>query len=107
MRTAVGSLPPAVYWRRRAVVLGAVLLGIIVLFVSCSGNDKGDQKGKGTGASQLPTPASGSGSGSGSGSPSTDPSFLDSAPGGPSLPDPNQLQSATPGDDLDPTPTLG
>ena len=47
MRATVGPLPSAVYWRRRAVVLGAVLLSIIVLFVSCSGNDKNDQRGKG------------------------------------------------------------
>ena len=58
MRTTVGPLPPAVYWRRRAVVLGAVLLGIIVLFVSCSGDDTNDQRGQGgSPSSQYPTPA--------------------------------------------------
>jgi hypothetical protein len=43
MRLTVGPLPPTVYWRRRAVVLGAVLLFMIVLFYSCNaptgGND--------------------------------------------------------------------
>ncbi|WFE37183.1 hypothetical protein [Micromonospora sp. WMMD998] len=39
MRLTVGSLPPAVYWRRRAVVLGAVLLFLIVLLYSCTGTD--------------------------------------------------------------------
>ncbi|MET0415920.1 MAG: adhesin [Actinoplanes sp.] len=82
MRATVGPLPSAVYWRRRAVVLGAVLLGIIVLFVSCSGDDKNDQRGQGAPASQNPTPAPDTQS------PGPEPSFLDSAPGGngPSLP---------------------
>ncbi len=39
MRTTVGPLPPAVYWRRRLVVLGAVLLGVIILAFACSGGD--------------------------------------------------------------------
>ena len=37
MRLTVGPLPPAVYWRRRAVVLGAGLLLLIVLLYSCNG----------------------------------------------------------------------
>ncbi|XVU25129.1 adhesin [Actinoplanes sp. CA-054009] len=90
MRSTVGPLPSAVYWRRRAVVLGAVLLGIIVLFVSCSGNDDKDNP-KGTSSSQLPTPAPAS-------SPTTEPSFLDGATGGgPSLPDPGDVESQQPG----------
>ena len=87
MRTTVGPLPPAVYWRRRAVVLGALLLGIIVLFVSCSGDDKkGGQRSQGT-ASQYPAP--------GPEGSSPEPSFIDGVPGGgaPSLPDPGDLQS--------------
>lgn len=39
MRLTVGPLPSAVYWRRRAVVLGAVLLFLIVLLYSCSGSE--------------------------------------------------------------------
>jgi hypothetical protein len=39
MRLTVGPLPPAVYWRRRAVVLGAGLLFLIVLLYSCTGSD--------------------------------------------------------------------
>jgi hypothetical protein len=89
MRATVGPLPSAVYWRRRAVVLGAVLLGIIVLFVSCSGNDKNDQRGKGGAPSSYPTPAPGD-----SGSPDPGESFLDgSANGGPSLPAPGDIQT--------------
>ncbi|MGX6603625.1 adhesin [Micromonosporaceae bacterium Da 78-11] len=93
MRATVGPLPSAVYWRRRAVVLGAVLLGIIVLFVSCSGgDDKSDQRGKGAGSSSLPTPAPAASSAD------TEPSFLDgNNGGGPSLPNPGDLNSQSPG----------
>ncbi|MFI5897959.1 adhesin [Actinoplanes sp. NPDC051513] len=78
-------------------MLGAVLLGIIVLFVSCSGGDKGDQRGKGAGQSQsqFPTPAPAKTSPS-----SSEPSFLDGVPGGnqPSLPALGDLESPTTGD---------
>ncbi|MGN9810497.1 hypothetical protein ACTMSW_14190 [Micromonospora sp. BQ11] len=40
MRLTVGPLSPAVYWRRRAVVLGAGLLFLIVLLNSCLGSDR-------------------------------------------------------------------
>jgi hypothetical protein len=40
MRLTVGPLPPAVYWRRRAVVLGAGLLFLIVLLYSCTGTER-------------------------------------------------------------------
>jgi hypothetical protein len=100
MRTTVGPLPSAVYWRRRAVVLGAVLLGIIVLFVSCSGGDKDDQRGKGgsSSQSQLPTPAPATSTPS-----SPEPSFLAGVPGGnqPSLPALGDLESPTAGGDDD------
>ncbi|GAB3856293.1 hypothetical protein GCM10029963_52370 [Micromonospora andamanensis] len=49
MRLTVGPLPPTVYWRRRAVVLGAVLLFLIVLLYSCNGPDGGND---GTGNGQ-------------------------------------------------------
>ena len=100
MRTTVGPLPPAVYWRRRAIVLGAVLLGIIVLFVSCFGGD--DDKGRGnTSSSQYPTPEPNKSSAD------PGPSFLDGAPGGgPALPAPSDLQSQQPGTDAATAPTL-
>ncbi|WP_127543777.1 adhesin [Actinoplanes sp. OR16] len=93
MRATVGPLSPGVYWRRRAVVLGAVLLGVIVLFMSCSGEDDSDPKTKNA-SSQYPTPAPETGS------PSPTPSFLDSAgPGaGPALPDPADLLTTDPVD---------
>jgi hypothetical protein len=79
-------------------VLGAVLLGVIVLFMSCSGEDEKDPKTKNA-ASQYPTPAPASGK------PSPDPSFLDDGPGvGQPLPDPADLQPQ-PDDDEDELPT--
>lgn len=48
MRLTVGPLPPAIYWRRRAVVLGALLLFLIVAVYSCSGPGQSD-------AAQQPT----------------------------------------------------
>ncbi|MEU6022437.1 hypothetical protein ACGFIK_18375 [Micromonospora sp. NPDC048871] len=60
MRLTVGPLPPAVYWRRRAVVLGAVLLFLIVLLYSCNGPRGGkDATGQGQpdpGVSGTPEP---------------------------------------------------
>ncbi|RKN38843.1 hypothetical protein [Micromonospora endolithica] len=52
MRLTVGPLPPAVYWRRRAVVLGAGLLFLIVLLYSCTGSDRKP----GTTGDAQPTP---------------------------------------------------
>ncbi|WP_406078074.1 hypothetical protein [Micromonospora sp. NBC_00858] len=44
MRLTVGPLPPAVYWRRRVVVLGAGLLFLIVLLYSCTGSGRSGGK---------------------------------------------------------------
>ncbi|MEV4755721.1 hypothetical protein AB0J86_11500 [Micromonospora sp. NPDC049559] len=41
MRLTVGPLPPAVYWRRRAVVLGAGLLFLLVVLYSCGDPNSG------------------------------------------------------------------
>jgi hypothetical protein len=82
MRTSVGPLPAAVYWRRRAVVLGAVVVGILVLFLSCGGNgDKADPKGTGA-TTPLPSTST---------TPEIEPSFEDALPGGPVLPDPSEV----------------
>jgi hypothetical protein len=91
MRSTVGPLPPAVYWRRRALVLGVLLLIVIALFVSCGGEDDGNQRGNGA-SSQAPTPVP-----AGS-TPDEEPSFSDAQPGGgPSLPAPEDLVSQPPG----------
>jgi hypothetical protein len=44
MRLTVGSLPPAVYWRRRAIVLTVVLSVIFVFVYACSGDPGKDNK---------------------------------------------------------------
>ncbi|MEV0728735.1 hypothetical protein [Polymorphospora sp. NPDC050346] len=54
MRLTVGPLPSAVYWRRRAIVLVAILLPVIVLLYSCSGGD--DPNTSTVGNDATPTP---------------------------------------------------
>ena len=73
-------------------MLGALLLGVIVLFVSCSGGDDNNSK-RGQGASsQAPTPAPAASM------PEEEPSFTDADPGsGPSLPDPGDLTAPATG----------
>jgi hypothetical protein len=58
MRLTVGPLPPAVYWRRRAVVLGALLLIVLVFYAACSGSGSGADRDKAASPSAKP-PASG------------------------------------------------
>ncbi|MGI5524321.1 hypothetical protein ACQEUX_25745 [Micromonospora sp. CA-259024] len=57
MRLTVGPLPPAVYWRRRAVVLGAGFLFLIVLLYSCTGSGRPDD-GRQAGSTTTSTPTS-------------------------------------------------
>lgn len=48
MRLTVGPLPPAVYWRRRAIVLGAALVVLFVVAQACmSGSPADDRAGDG------------------------------------------------------------
>ena len=72
------------------MVLGALLLGVIVLFVSCSGGD--DDSKRGTGASQAPIPPPSSSAST----PEDEPSFSDPGPGAgnPSLPNPGDLTAS-------------
>ncbi|HWH01891.1 MAG TPA: hypothetical protein VNV66_21835 [Pilimelia sp.] len=52
MRLTVGPLPAAVYWRRRAIVLGVLLVALITLYSACGGSsDAGRSPGAAT-----PTP---------------------------------------------------
>lgn len=53
MRLTVGPLPSAVYWRRRAIVLGALFIVLLVLFTTCRGGG-GSGAGK-TSATSTPT----------------------------------------------------
>jgi hypothetical protein len=60
MRLTVGPLPPAVYWRRRAVVLGAILLFVLVMTYSCAKSDPpstSPRAAEPTGAPQNPAPS--------------------------------------------------
>ncbi|MFU8854482.1 hypothetical protein ACNAW0_26400 [Micromonospora sp. SL1-18] len=57
MRLTVGPLAPAVYWRRRAVVLGAGLLFLIVLLYSCNPPKPRNTGASGTDPSGTPSAA--------------------------------------------------
>jgi len=56
MKLTVGPLSPAVYWRRRAVLLGGLLLAVIILTYSCSGSGASSSP-KGASATATGTPA--------------------------------------------------
>ena len=67
-----------------------MLLAVILLFVSCGGED--DSTKRGGASSQAPTPAP-----DGSATPDEEPSFSEADPnGGPALPDPEDLESQQP-----------
>jgi hypothetical protein len=55
MRLTVGPLPPAVYWRRRALVLGGMLVVIILLVYSCGDSEGSGAKPSNTGATGAAT----------------------------------------------------
>ncbi len=60
MNLTVGPLPPAVYWRRRALVLGALLVAVVLLVAMCStsGESKTTQGAPGTANTGSPTATS-------------------------------------------------
>lgn len=63
MRLTVGPLPPAVYWRRRAVLLGGVLAVVLLVSYSCAGGESGASNGrKAAKTSPASTPAGSSNS---------------------------------------------
>lgn len=80
------------------MVLGALLLVVILLFVSCGGEDDGKGGGDRTAATQTPTPGAAAGS-----TPDTEPSYEDEPGPGPSLPDPADLEQPGGGTGLDPS----
>ena len=91
MRLTVGPLPSAVYWRRRAVVLGAGLLFLIVLLYSCSGSGRNP----GTSGDAQPT--------SGAATPGATPQ----ATGTPLTPQTGAPSSGAPAGPADPAPSTG
>lgn len=57
MRMTVGPLPPAVYWRRRAIVLGGLVCSVALLFYGCAGaRSAGSPELDAVGTSAGPTP---------------------------------------------------
>ncbi len=56
MNLTVGPLPPAVYWRRRALVAGGLLVVILLLVYSCGGSSGSGAGNKRAGASATGTP---------------------------------------------------
>jgi hypothetical protein len=61
MRLTVGPLPPAVYWRRRAILLGAVLVALFLVAQACMSASASPEGGSGGGApsSSPPSPLAG------------------------------------------------
>jgi hypothetical protein len=55
MKLTVGPLPPAVYWRRRAAVVGTLLLLMIALLYSCSTKSDVSQRNQVRGPSKRPS----------------------------------------------------
>lgn len=56
MRLTVGPLPPAVYWRRRAIVLSGVLLVLYVAAQACMAGSASPENASSTGPSDSPSP---------------------------------------------------
>jgi hypothetical protein len=79
MNLTVGPLPPAVYWRRRALVAGVILVIVILFVAMCSGSGKsgsgnrvdgvGASKASSSPSSTLPAPIIGGTGPAGSASP--------------------------------------
>jgi len=61
MNLTVGPLPPAVYWRRRALVLGALVLLVLLLAYSCSGSSTSNASGRTPGAPSSRSPQANAG----------------------------------------------
>jgi hypothetical protein len=57
MRLTVGPLPSAVYWRRRAIVLGSAVVVIFLIVQSCSGGDASSSGNAQNGHSSAPAAA--------------------------------------------------
>lgn len=74
MRMTVGPLPPAVYWRRRVIVLAGVALVVVLTVWACSPAAPESSGSHAAGTKHSPSPGSGSGSGSSPGRATGEPS---------------------------------
>ncbi|HEX5741965.1 MAG TPA: hypothetical protein VFY17_10500 [Pilimelia sp.] len=54
MRLTVGPLPPAVYWRRRAIVVGGLLALVFGPYAACMGGDEPSRRTAGDQAAREP-----------------------------------------------------
>jgi hypothetical protein len=94
MNLTVGPHPPAVYWRRRALVAGGLLLLILLVAYSCGGSSgSGHNASANASGSPSSTPSElrpqiGAAPSSDSGDPSPTPSTTPAAPAGPAVADP-------------------
>jgi hypothetical protein len=57
MNLTVGPLPPGVYWRRRALVLGALVVVVALLVSMCGGSGEGKTRAAGPTGSPTTTPS--------------------------------------------------
>src|SRR6266576_1376401 len=55
MNLTVGPLPPAVYWRRRALVAGGLLLLVLLVAYSCGGSSGSGSTGQHASRNTAPT----------------------------------------------------
>ncbi|MEV6929419.1 hypothetical protein AB0M46_33685 [Dactylosporangium sp. NPDC051485] len=57
MKLTVGRHPAGVYWRRRAIVGGVILVAAVLLWTSCGGSDPSDRKTASSASGGAPTSA--------------------------------------------------
>jgi hypothetical protein len=96
MNLTVGPLPPAVYWRRRAIVLGGLLLVVLLVAYACSGPSNSSASGRQSTGPSLPS----------TGSSSVAPSTVDSSAPVDEFPPPSTPVSSSPSPTVPPSPTL-
>jgi hypothetical protein len=101
MNLTVGPLPPAVYWRRRAVVAGVLLVLVLLVTYSCGGSSGSGASGqpRANSASETPDPTgselrpqTGTPPTDGSSAPAVDPSGAAFGPPATSAAPPQQTQ---------------
>ena len=96
MRLTVGPLPPAVYWRRRALVLGVVLAVIALVAYSCDGSDGSNASPRNAGTTTAAQQGGGAAATESKGSPTPSASSRPPAPSplASDSPDPNSCTDA-------------
>lgn len=98
MRLTVGPLPPAVYWRRRAIVLGAVLVALFLVAQACMSASASPDD---VDAGNTPSPTAAGPSTSATPPPQSDPPAATTTPESPAPP-PEEPPDGEPAAALDP-----